>query len=495
MICSLSGEAVEEPVVSTKTGHIYEKRIILKWLETNSNKDPHSDDSLSLEDLIPVKANRAVKPRPTTATSIPSMLALFQNEWDALMLETYSLKEQLDSVRQELSHSLYQHDAACRVIARLIKERDDARNALANFKAHAPQASAAGGDDGMEVEGESGINEDVKAKLNAKSKELSKGRKDRTIPENLATAESIKEYEVVSSNNIHKTTPPGVLCLDIHPTNQSLVVTGGHDGNVIIFDRAIGKVSSTLSDHGKAVTDVLFHPTEEVIFSTSKDKTAKVWKSSDEGYQVIHTISNHKSDVSGCSLHATGDFWVTGSLDMSWAFHDLQRSQTLARVEVGSPVSAINFHPDGLILGTGTEGSDVKTWDVKTQKNVATFEGHTGTVSSLSFSENGYYLATAAQNVVKLWDLRKLKNFHSLDLPSGHDVTAVDWDYSGTYLAVASEDIRVYIGKTLNHVGTFSKHNKTVTDVKWGHLANFLASCSLDRSLKVWGIKEKKGRK
>jgi pre-mRNA-processing factor 19 len=92
MICSLSGEAVEEPVVSTKTGHIYEKRIILKWLETNNNKDPHSDDSLSLEDLIPVKANRAVKPRPTTATSIPSMLALFQNEWDALMLETYSLK-------------------------------------------------------------------------------------------------------------------------------------------------------------------------------------------------------------------------------------------------------------------------------------------------------------------------------------------------------------------------------------------------------------------
>jgi pre-mRNA-processing factor 19 len=55
MICSLSGEAVEEPVVSTKTGHIYEKRVILKWLETNNNKDPHSDDSLSLEDLIPVK--------------------------------------------------------------------------------------------------------------------------------------------------------------------------------------------------------------------------------------------------------------------------------------------------------------------------------------------------------------------------------------------------------------------------------------------------------
>ena len=47
-------------------------------------------------------------------------------------------------------------------------------------------------------------------------------------------------------------------------------------------------------------------------------------------------------------------------------------------------------------------------------QNVAKFEGHRGAICSLSFSENGYYLATCASDGVKLWDLRKLKNFKTI---------------------------------------------------------------------------------
>jgi hypothetical protein len=72
-------------------------------------------------------------------------LRTLQREWDATMLESFQLKQHLDQARQELAHSLYQYDAACRVIARLVQERDQARDSLKNAQA-GRAAAAAGGD-------------------------------------------------------------------------------------------------------------------------------------------------------------------------------------------------------------------------------------------------------------------------------------------------------------------------------------------------------------
>lgn len=59
-------------------------------------------------------------------------------------------------------------------------------------------------------------------------------------------------------------------------------------------------------------------------------------------------------------------------------------------------------------------------------QNVAKFEGHSGSICGMSFSENGYYLATCAADGVKLWDLRKLKNFKTIT-PYGEGAFPSQW--------------------------------------------------------------------
>lgn len=108
-------------------------------------------EELSVEDLIDIQSQRVVRPRPPTLTSIPSLLSVFQEEWDALALETYTLQQTLAQTRQELSSALYQHDAAVRVIARLTKERDEARSALSQVSVGATR-TAGGGDEAMQVD-------------------------------------------------------------------------------------------------------------------------------------------------------------------------------------------------------------------------------------------------------------------------------------------------------------------------------------------------------
>ena len=115
--------------------------------------------------------------------------------------------------------------------------------------------------------------------------------------------------------------------------------------------------------------------------------------------------------------------------------------------------------------------------------------GHSGPIAALSFSENGDYLATAAEDSsVKLWDLRKLKNFKTIQLDEGYEVKDLCFDQSGTYLAVAGTDVRVYLCKQWETLKTFNDHTALAMGVRFGNHAQSIASVSMDRTLKIYGI-------
>ena len=100
MFCNISNKVPEEPVVSKKSGLLFEKRLILKYID-EKGICPVTQETLSVEDLLNIKTETMSKPRTLNSNSIPNLLQTFQNEWDSLMLETFSLKQQNQEVRKK----------------------------------------------------------------------------------------------------------------------------------------------------------------------------------------------------------------------------------------------------------------------------------------------------------------------------------------------------------------------------------------------------------
>lgn len=492
IVCAISGHAPEEPVFSTKTGHVYEKRLIIKNIES-TGKCPVTKEELSQEDLVEMKANKAVRPRPATATSIPGILQLLQSEWDALMTESYELKTSLDTTRKQLSHALYQHDAACRVIARLLRERDAARAQVSQLQEQLANSVPSAG--GARDDGELGLTAEMINRMSELAKGLAKGRKKREFP-GLAPVADVKKLTATGSHPVHHSTAPGILCIDMLKESNR-IVTGGVDCQVVLFDGEKEKLAQKLLGHTKKVLAVALHPEKNIVLSASQDATARVWvcESSDwkQSYTCAHTIRKHQADVTDLSLHPLGDFFLTSSMDKSWGIHDLTSGKCVRHVkDHSSGYGCMKFHPDGLILAGGTEESTVAVWDIKDQVVVANLSGHEGAVEALSFSENGYYLASASKDgTVKLWDLRKPLCIQTIKVTDG-TVNSVQFDHSGQYLAIAADTLEVYNFETktsLVQTVSLKDHAAAVLGVAWGANARTLASVSMDRTLKLFKIK------
>ncbi len=498
--CAISGEIPEEPVVSVKSGHLFEKRLVLKHIEA-TGLCPATHQPLTVADLLEVRtSNPIVRPRPATAASFPSMLNLLQSEWDAMALEVYNMKQQMSVLRQELAHALYQQDASQRVIARLLQERDDLRNGIANVDSNVQRAVAEAysknkptmedtdkskntmddTDKAKSTMEDSGVKADLPPAILATIKEtfdkVAKNHRKNALKArtaSVASSKSLSEYKKSSTTAIKGSSGLSALALPTSSmynstsssssSSSSLALAGGYDGVGYLFDHSSGQQLGALKGHSKAITAATFHPTDDSIFFTaSADGTARGYRhdvassstssssSSSEGKSLadipVTVFKGHKMEITTMSVHRSGALLATGSKDRSWAMFDVATGSLLDAVRASATynadeITALSFHPDGMLLGAAAANKSMTMFDIMTRLPALSITTE-HPVTRMAFSENGFHMATGHENGdVNVWDLRKgLAAVKSFSLGGADDggVTALAYDLSGSYLAAAS---------------------------------------------------------
>ena len=339
----------------------------------------------------------------------------------------------------------------------------------------------------MEVE-VTGLSAEASAQFDATAKALSKGRKKRAMPAGYPDAAAIAAYAQVG--RLPKAHAAGPACLDSHP-NQPLVASGGSDGSVVVASASASGLKKAVGfSSGSAQLSCLsLHPSEDLLLASSHDGSSRLHTASTG--ETKHTLQVHGGAVTGCTLQATGAFAVTASADRTWALLDLATGRCLIQNRddaLAAGYSGCAFHPDGLIRATPT-GGVVRVWECKSQTNAANFEGHTGTITCLAFSENGYHLATGGSDrTVKLWDLRKLTNFKTLELSA--PVASVAFDSSGSVLAVGSAGLEAFETKSWASLASYDGTGAgAVTGLGFGAGGATLACATAAGVVALYGAK------
>ncbi|OII73403.1 guanine nucleotide-binding protein [Cryptosporidium ubiquitum] len=497
LICSISGITPEDPVIS-KTGYVFERKLIEEYIRCN-NSCPITKSELSLDDLIQVKSTSSFKPRLIKNTSIPGILDSLRTEWDAMAMEMFELRSELEQAKAQLTHSLYQHDAACRVIARITREKDQAINRLAEIENSIHEKDennneslpSGGGKRFRAQENFVDIPKNIENLFTEYSEKMRPIRKRQSFPD-LKPAEQVREFSLKKEVKLK-----GSSKLEVGVAfNDQIYVSGMENGEILVscVDFDVEEVSSIPISYPqnceKAVSiSVIGKFSGDHYSSQSTNQLPLNVLACFQNSSKIHIFSRNQEDDKSFNSHLLMDFnssfesdLVIDSLEKHpmgihiianssnkglFSMFDLEsRKQLLLhKLEQNHSYSQLKPHPDGLILGgIAPSGNLIDIWDIRNVEKASSLEysfrnnnqltnPNINRNSSLCFSNNGYYLlSTSLDNQIHLWDLRKSAILDSLELSTlpGSSNLILHIDESGKYASCSSD----------NHFSIFSLFNK-----------------------------------
>ena len=177
--------------------------------------------------------------------------------------------------------------------------------------------------------------------------------------------------------------------------------------------------AAVLQGHVQDVKHVIWHPKEDILFSSSYDNTIKIWADpgDDEDWVCVNTLAGHESTVWEVAFHPDGTQFVSCSSDKTiriWNLEDQASGkqkwvakQVLSDVH-DREVYSVSWSSTGNRIAAGSRDNSISIFgptDALTFQLLTKFEAHGSDVNSVSWNpvDSSVLASNGDDGLLKIW--------------------------------------------------------------------------------------------
>ena len=285
---------------------------------------------------------------------------------------------------------------------------------------------------------------------------------------------------------VMKTGHADAICALGYSRDGRFVVTASNDRTAKLWETRTGREVQTFKGHSSGVTSVSISADAKFIVTGSSDGSAKLWDTvtgrevkafgSSDAYKGSMSFDSYLDSVNGVSLSPDGKYVVTGT-NNGMKLWDVRTGRILRSLS-GSMILSVSFSPDSRYVLTAGDQSTARLLDVSTGKEVRIFtspynpkpgskpESDSGYIYAAIFSPDGKYVVTSGYGAAVMWDVRTGREIRTFQ---GHSdmIRSVVFSLDGRYLATGSGDktVKVWEVATGRKIVSFKEPTHVVKSV------------------------------
>eukprot|EP00468_Gymnochlora_sp_CCMP2014_P013171 CAMPEP_0167756364 /NCGR_PEP_ID=MMETSP0110_2-20121227/9346_1 /TAXON_ID=629695 /ORGANISM="Gymnochlora sp., Strain CCMP2014" /LENGTH=394 /DNA_ID=CAMNT_0007642469 /DNA_START=94 /DNA_END=1278 /DNA_ORIENTATION=+ len=282
-----------------------------------------------------------------------------------------------------------------------------------------------------------------------------------------------------------------ITCVIFHPV-YTQVVTASEDCTIKIWDYEEGDLEKTMKGHIDVVQYLTFNKEGTLLASCSADLTVKVWHV--QNRQCIKTMRGHDHTVSCVQFTDSGDRLFSCSRDKTIKIWDVQSGYCLKTIEAHKEwVRQVKISQCSSMFASCSIDHTIKVWDYKKMEEIVTFRDHEHVVESIIFSHEkaDQYLMKHVKGSNGKSEDKKSKV--AAEKKAKANGTATKRPYTPKFLASCSRDrtIKIFHISSGIMIANIIGHENWVGSIVFHPSGKYLLSGADDKTIRVWDLEKR----